>query len=76
MQSNNIQTTGEGGGVKIVESRNMLEETDSGEEMGEGKEVTNSLSSMSEEGGAAEIERAKRSQIVCQVCLKKGVQQR
>ena len=52
MQSNNIQTT-VGGGVKIVESRNML---DSGEETGEGQNITKSWSSMlSEQEGAIEV---------------------
>ena len=53
MQSNNIQTTGDGRGVKIVESRNMLE---TGEETGEGQDVTKSWSSTSsEQEGAIEV---------------------
>ena len=53
VQSNNIQTTGERGGVEIVESRNMLE---TGEDTGEGQDVTKSWSSTSsEQEGAIEV---------------------
>ena len=41
--------------MKIVESRNMLEEIGSEEEKGEGKEVTKSGSSISEEEGVIEV---------------------